>query len=50
MRRRRRRAGKGLARFLSFALYFLQEETILKKKDKKESGVGWEGLGLSPAK
>lgn len=43
MRRRRRRAGKGLARFLSFALYFLQEETILKKKKRqtrKRRGVG----------
>nr|XP_047919583.1 uncharacterized protein LOC106039706 [Anser cygnoides] len=43
-RRRRRRVGKGLARFLSFALYFLQEETIKKKKKKRQTrrqrGVG----------
>lgn len=46
MRRRRRRAGKGLARFLSFALYFLQEETILKKKKKKTNKkAAWGGRG-----
>ncbi|XP_040390071.1 uncharacterized protein LOC121058509 [Cygnus olor] len=44
MRRRTRRVGKGLARFLSFALYFLQEETI-KKKKKTNKKAEWGGRG-----